>query len=72
MRKPSRNKKRITSGMQLLELLQVYSVAWIWRYRKFDQNILVEAEIIVEDLPYKGHFVQQINALNRRFEALRK
>ena len=72
MKKPMRNKKRITSSMQLLELLQEHSVAWIWRYRKVNQNILVEAEIIIEDLPYRGHFKRQINALNRRFEALLK
>ena len=71
-KKPRRNRKKITSGMQLLEVLREHSVAWVWRYRKFDQNILVEAEIILESLPYRGHFGQQINALNRRFEALRK
>lgn len=72
MKKLSRNKKRITSGMQLLELLRDYSVAWVWRYRKFDQNILVEAEIILESLPYRGRYGQQLDALYRRFEALRK
>jgi hypothetical protein len=72
MKKPMRNKKRITSGMQLLEVLRMHSVAWVWRYRKFDQNILVEAEIILESLPYRGRYGQQIDALNRRFEALRK
>lgn len=72
MKKPIRNKKMINSGIQLLELLKDHSVAWVWRYRKFDQNILVEAEIILESLPYRGHFRQQLSALDRRFEALRK